>query len=139
MHYSVRMLHIALTVLRDEEGKFLFQFRDGNAPTNKLRVTFFGGSIDAGEDPAQAALRELKEELELDVGPGELRLVVAKPWHQEELHEDETMNVFEVTKRVSWDDIRVREGAGAVFLTKEELLSLEIATPFVKEVMAECF
>lgn len=133
------MLHIAVIALRNEEGKFLFQFRDGNAPTNKLRVTFFGGSIDAGENPSEAALRELKEELELDVKPDELRSVVAKPWHQEELKEDEIMNVFEVTKRVSWDDIRVHEGAGAVFLTKEELLSLEIATPFVKEVMKECF
>lgn len=133
------MLHIAVIALRNEEGKFLFQFRDGNAPTNKLRVTFFGGSIDAGEHPNEAALRELKEELELDISPADIQLVAEKPWYQDELKEDEIMYVFEVTKRVSWDDIHVREGAGAVFLSKEELLSLEIATPFVKEVMKECF
>lgn len=133
------MLHIALIVMRNEEGKYLFQFRDSNAPTNKLKITFFGGSMDAGEQPVDAALRELKEELEWDVRPEDVRLVVEKPWFQEELEEDETMYVFEVTKPVSWDDIRLREGAGAVFLTIDELMSLEIATPFVKEVMRECY
>lgn len=135
--YSVHMLHIALIVLRDSDGKFLLQFRDSGAPTNKMRVTLFGGSIDPGEDALTAVVREAKEELELDLATHDVRLVAAKPWFQEELKEEETMNVFECLKPVSWDDIRVREGAGAVFLTKEEILSLDIATLFLKKVMED--
>jgi len=133
------MRHIALVILRDAEGKFLLQFRDSGAPTGKLRFTLFGGSIDEGETPEAGALRETLEELELAVRPEDLRLVTVKPFFQEELMQDETLNIFEVTKPVSWDDIRIREGAGAAFLTKEEALSMDSINKILRMILEECF
>ncbi|GEM_PF-3167145 len=55
-------------LLETVEGKLLFQLRD-NMPGIFApgMITTFGGSVLQGEDPQRAALRELKEELELEL------------------------------------------------------------------------
>lgn len=50
-------------VILVHENKFLVQHRDGNARVNPNKWGFFGGGMDPGESPKQAALRECEEEL----------------------------------------------------------------------------
>jgi len=131
------MLHIALIIIRNHDGKFLLQFRDGKAPVNKLLWTFFGGAAEEGEDPALAAVREVQEELNLIIRETDLRLVTRKPWVHEGLGVDETIVLFELATEVRWDMIEIREGAGGAFLTKEEALSLPNLTPLARELIGE--
>ena len=63
-----RMKAIAAIILENDEGKFLLYLRD-----NKPDIPFpdhwdlIGGHIEEGETPEEALLREVKEELDLDL------------------------------------------------------------------------
>lgn len=61
-------LRIVAAVIRDDEGRWLLVRKRGT-------TTFMqpGGKIEPGEAPADALVRELKEELGLVVGTGSLR------------------------------------------------------------------
>lgn len=62
------MKKVAAIILENEKGKILLYLRD-----NKPDIPFpnhwdlFGGFIETGETPEQALLRELKEELDVDL------------------------------------------------------------------------
>jgi 8-oxo-dGTP diphosphatase len=62
------MKEIAAIILENDEGKFLLYLRD-----NKPDIPFpdhwdlIGGHIEEGETPEEALLREVKEELDLDL------------------------------------------------------------------------
>jgi len=58
----MRKLHIALCLI-EQDGKYLMQLRDGDPKIGGAGlVGFFGGKIEDGETPAQAAHREMGEE-----------------------------------------------------------------------------
>ena len=61
------MLHGAVVVLRDEEGRMLLLKRHESSKWAPNKLGFPGGKIDAGESPRRAAVRELKEETGLTV------------------------------------------------------------------------
>ncbi len=60
----------AVIAFYDSEGRLLLQDRHGISGAGE-EWGFFGGSIEAGETPAQALAREIKEELGVEVGPFE--------------------------------------------------------------------
>jgi 8-oxo-dGTP diphosphatase len=57
---------VGCLVLR-HDNKIVLQLRDSDAPTFPGHLATFGGSIDEGEKPIEALIRELKEELGADV------------------------------------------------------------------------
>ncbi|MAE68483.1 MAG: NUDIX hydrolase [Candidatus Peribacteraceae bacterium] len=124
------MNRLSVIIFRDGKGKILLQYRDSGAPTSPLMWSFFGGSADhQDETEQQAIVREIKEELGLDISEEHLRLLT------NEIHgEGEERNVFffEYTQPISWNDIGVYEGAGAAFLTKEEILQMKETTETAK-------
>lgn len=61
------MLNAACAIITDKKSRFLLQLRDENALFNANKWGFFGGLIKLGEKPKEALIRELKEELEVDV------------------------------------------------------------------------
>jgi 8-oxo-dGTP diphosphatase len=52
-----------------QDNKIVLQLRDPDAPTFPGHLATFGGSIDEGESPIEALVRELKEELGAEVSP----------------------------------------------------------------------
>lgn len=70
---------IVLLVLRDQEGRFLLQHRDDDAPTYPGCWGLFGGGIEEGESPDEAIRREAYEELRYAVRVTEPVLVL--PYH----------------------------------------------------------
>lgn len=84
-----------------------------------------GGYVRRREHPTQAAVRELREEISLDVAPSEL-----KSWEDEAVTLPQGLSVFQVTlaKR---PELRVdnREVVSAEFVTPEEALNRHLYGP----------
>jgi len=66
---------VALAIITNKRNEVLLQHRDGNAPTNPNKWGLWGGGIEKGESPEVALVRELKEELDIDVGVDQLEFL----------------------------------------------------------------
>ncbi len=98
----------------------VLQHRDKDAPTNPGMYTFFGGSIENGEDGRTAAARELREETSLVFDDDALRPIAAYPREG-----GGTMSVF--TLLLPSDDFEVYEGVGKFAMNLQDVLM----SPFV--------
>jgi 8-oxo-dGTP diphosphatase len=86
------------------EGRFALQLRDHCAPTAPNQWGLFGGRIEPGESSYQAVVREIGEELELDIAGaqhlgdfGTVRVFlkdVTQQWHGHVLHEGQEARLF---------------------------------------------
>jgi ADP-ribose pyrophosphatase YjhB (NUDIX family) len=62
-------------LLSDSDGNYLLQRRDKNAGiANPGMITLFGGIVEPGESHRESAIRELREELELEFAVDDLEL-----------------------------------------------------------------
>lgn len=61
------MIRVALIIIANKNQQVLLQHRDENAPTNPNKWGIWGGGIEKEETSTQAAVRELKEELDINV------------------------------------------------------------------------
>ncbi|GHH64856.1 NUDIX hydrolase [Promicromonospora soli] len=69
---GIRERSAARVILMDDDGRVLMiRGHDVNQPERSWWFTV-GGGIDAGETPVQAALREAREEVGIDLAPGDL-------------------------------------------------------------------
>jgi 8-oxo-dGTP pyrophosphatase MutT (NUDIX family) len=112
---------IALTVLRVAgSGKLVFQRRDDKAPSYPGKLTFFGGGIEDGEQPREAALRELLEETSLR--PGDITDLRDVGTYTVPLTDGRSVDVhlFETSTAVL--RFQVYEGRGAESYTRDEAL-----------------
>lgn len=80
---------------------------------------FPGGKIEAGETPQEALIREIKEELEIDISVGELIDTIEYDYPTFHL----SMDCF--WTEIMSGDLVLREHAAAKWLTKEELDSVD--------------
>jgi 8-oxo-dGTP pyrophosphatase MutT (NUDIX family) len=88
------------------EDRFALQLRDGKAPKWPNRWGLFGGGIEPGESSLMAVVREIREELELDVSGaqhlmdiGPVRIFVSdvtRGWAGHVLHEGEAAGLFTI-------------------------------------------
>ena len=71
--------HLTVHVwIRNSKGEYLISQRSATRPTFPLMWETVGGSVLAGEDSLTAALRETKEEVELDLNPESGHLLFTK-------------------------------------------------------------
>ncbi|UBV43143.1 CoA pyrophosphatase [Deinococcus taeanensis] len=61
-----RRAAVLVGLTREVEARVLLTVRSADLPTHKGQISFPGGSLERGETPVQAALREAHEEVELD-------------------------------------------------------------------------
>ena len=129
------MRKLAAVIFRDAAGRILLQYRDSGAPAAALMWSFFGGCTDTEEEsPTEAAVREAKEELGMEISESDLRLL-SQEVHTEE--EEREVFFFEYAPVITWDDVAVYEGAGAAFLTKEEIAMMPDTTETAKYFVAK--
>ncbi len=66
-YFKAHMKRVSLIIPITKERKILLQHKSAYAPNNPDTWCFFGGNIEEGESPKQAARREFKEELQVSV------------------------------------------------------------------------
>src|SRR3989344_7702196 len=73
------MDYVGILIERND-GKILFELRDYNPYIkNRNCWSIFGGGIKLNEKPVDAAIRELKEELEISIKKNQLHLLMVIP------------------------------------------------------------
>ena len=125
----MKKAHLALMVFVDEEGRTLLQDR-----TNKSKLGeewgYFGGSVDDGESPERAVVREIREELEFEVeNPTYLGHYVSHGRHPENPGTRIQLIQDVFITRVSSEDIarmQQHEGAGKERFTFDQARRLNM-------------
>lgn len=112
---------LAGILLIDAKGRIAMQLRDDNPDIiNPGKWSVFGGHIEPGEDPDQAALREAYEELTITLKPEKLDFLGQYPYNNRNFF------IFRYMVTDEMDDAELREGQAWRWCTLDELSSLEI-------------
>lgn len=103
-------------LIEQKEGKMLFQLRDNN-PNIKNRNCWglFGGGINNNEKPIDAAIRELKEELNLNINKNQLKLWMIFPGIKKKNY------LFKLKLNKKIDSLKLMEGAEIGCFTLPEI------------------
>jgi len=128
-----RMKEIAAIILENDEGKFLLYLRD-----NKPDIPFpghwdlIGGHIEEGETPEEALVREVKEELDLDL----------KEYTFYRKYECLTGDAYENIKYIYYgkinlpiEKVTLLEGVRPQYFSKEEIPNVKFANILKKIVL----
>lgn len=122
----------AMIFLFDDRGRVLLHLRDDiRGIAHPGCWAAFGGEVDDGESEEQALRRELREELETEVGSVEL---LARVLDRQGSGHEVALYRGELTS--SLRDLRLSEGAGMALFTPRQLHALPM-TPFMKPVLLQ--
>ncbi len=143
MHTGVYMRQLALAELQIvRTDSFIYQRRDGKAPTSPHRLAWFGGLMEDGERPTDAIRRELVEETSLKIarltftGPRVFEI----PAEHSSSKDLTIVNLFRARVQESDVAFEVYEGSRAEIYTYAGLLATnEVAATvrYIIEQMAE--
>lgn len=131
------MMKLSVIVFRDAEGKILLQFRDSKAPSEALGWSFFGGIAEGEESPMDAVIREVKEELGLNLSPSDVRLLAERHWISPNTGKEKIVYFYEGVAPLNWSEFVIYEGAGAAFLTKDEVAAMKNTSLLAKTFVAD--
>jgi 8-oxo-dGTP diphosphatase len=133
------MLVGASILIISSNASLLMQHRDNNPLINNPgKITLFGGSLEAGEAPIQAAVRELYEETGLVARPDELEPFGVYQKTQEVHGEDAMVHVF-VLRDVDELRVRVYEGQGLYTVHPGDDLSIVNFSFVARQVVGDYF
>jgi 8-oxo-dGTP pyrophosphatase MutT (NUDIX family) len=116
---------IAVVFLVDPQGRILMQHRDAHARVSPNQWTPPGGRIEEGEQPADAARREVLEETGIRIGELEwfwsgTRPSVTSADALVEIH------AYSAPTDATQDEVIVGEGQAMRFVTAEDALALDL-------------
>jgi DNA-binding transcriptional ArsR family regulator/8-oxo-dGTP pyrophosphatase MutT (NUDIX family) len=101
--------------------KVLLHLRDGNTSWNPNRWAFFGGNGDVGESLRDCFVRELREEIGLELAPED---AIALRVYRNKSGQERA--VFYVRKAVPVSELTLGEGAGMRWVGLDELDSYDL-------------
>ncbi len=111
----------ACIVLVDDRGWLLLQERDEHPVLDPEKWGFVGGHVEDGEDPEQAAYRELAEETGISLEPGALTL-----WREETLPRG-SYRIWTARVDLTDADVVLGEGRQIVFVDPGVVFDLDLA------------
>ena len=117
-------------LLETSDGGFAFQVRDMNTSRNPDMVAPFGGGVEQGENPIDAVVREIQEELDIKISKEQISFIETVP-------SKNTPGQFIAMFRVLLDKIpeKTNEGAGIIVLDLKQALSHKKVTDFTKNIL----
>ena len=134
------MKKLALIQLKLEKtDKYIFQRRDGNAPTSPHLLGFFGGQMEPGELADEAAVRELKEETSLDVGSLALEHIVNSVLPSGLHNKTESIELHLFSATVPDVNFAVYEGVGSEAYSREDVLSRTDLAPTARYLLEQTY
>ena len=96
--------HLVVQIwIKNEKGEFLIQQRSENVKTSPGIWATTAGSVVAGEDSLTAAIRELREELGIEVAANELHLIT------QTIKEDSLWSVWLLTRDIPLHKFTLQE------------------------------
>jgi 8-oxo-dGTP diphosphatase len=111
-------IRLAALILFDRQKRILLQHRTDDAPTFPGHWSFFGGGVEPGEMPEQAAKREAMEELAY-------RLNSPRLWRtQEFIHKGLTYKQYVFLEKYDGSDLVLGEGQGMGWFRPSETQEL---------------
>lgn len=116
------MIKVTLAIITDNDNRVFLQHRDGNAPTNPNKWGLWGGRIEGNETPEEALVRELKEEITIDIKSSQL--IPFKVFTMQNFGDDWEGHVFNLCD-VGIFDYRLQEGDDMRYFSLEELKNLD--------------
>jgi 8-oxo-dGTP pyrophosphatase MutT (NUDIX family) len=126
-------------ILARGDGSVILQVRDDKPGiTNPGLISTFGGHIEDGEEPKEAAVREINEETNLNLTLDDLELF-GKYHKTREVHGEGWDVYYFVAKNVSEKDLEVYEGAGYTILRDKTELSQAKTTILLQQVLSDFF
>ena len=122
--------HLVVHVwIRDGNGKHLISQRSADRPMLPLKWECVGGSALKGEDSMEAALRETKEEVGIDLSPDDGRIVfsmVGRVVNAVPFSDIVDVWLFEYDGPVDLDKATTKEVAQTAWLNREEIKELYV-------------
>ncbi|MET7392668.1 NUDIX hydrolase [Dactylosporangium sp. NPDC005572] len=122
---------VAVVFLVDPEGRILMQHRDQHAKVSPNQWAMPGGKIEEGEEPIEAARREVLEETSLTAGALEHYFTGTRP-SVSTVDGLVEMHVYFGPTDAAQDDVVLGEGQAMVFLTPDEILALDLGVTAVR-------
>ena len=102
-------------ILIDDQERVALQLREPDRDLNPDRWSVFGGHIEKGETPDQAAIREIKEELSIDLSPIKLESLGRF------MRENHAFNIFIYSVSSELDQVELKEGCGWRWWNQKEI------------------
>ena len=115
-----------------KDGKYLLMKRSANKRYAPGRIHPFGGKIDQNENPYEGAIREIKEEIGVDIENLKLEAVILELTDEKELPVN--WLIFHFSADYKSGDVKSTEEGEAVYLTKNEIISSNLF-PSVKSII----
>lgn len=110
-------------ILDPYANEYLLHFRDNRTPYYPEAWALFGGGCEGNETPREGLLRELEEELCLQVHP---KVLLDKGKRQK--RGGEYSHYFLVLMKREWHNLTLLEGAGMAWFSPEALIDLTRCT-----------
>jgi len=123
-------------IIKDEQGRILFQLRDEHPERYPNCWAFFGGGVEKGETPEEALHREIAEELGIENLKNFKLFKVYKFEYEVGNIEEHYVFITHVKGLVPDMKLKLGEGRGMAFLSFEEISSLKFVEherPMLKE------
>lgn len=104
-------------IIERKDGKMLFQLRDNKKSIpNPNKWWIFGGGINPNETPIDAAVRELKEEINLHIEKKDLKLIKKKQLKTRKVY------IYKLKLYRKMPKLKLKEGQKMKFMSKDEIL-----------------
>ena len=122
------LFHLVVHVwIKNSKGQYLISQRAADRPTCLLMWETVGGSVLKGENSLQGALREVKEEVGIDLSPDKGKLIfskVRKAFGRRKFNDILDVWCFEYDGEAHLDKAEIKEVEQSKWLSKEEIRKL---------------